>query len=141
MAKIPNKRDQGKSSCNSQISPDSLPLFTEAPSEERKTILLHTDSRECLWNIAKIVFFKSGTSWISAGATTLKNFMVCLNVSGSVKITYNTPYSMMLLLVDLSHKIAIKFIKCIFSLHSRQINIQKFQKWNFYKHFHFHRRQ
>ena len=114
MAKIPNKRDQGKSSCNSQISPDSLPLFTEAPSEERKTILLHTDSRECLWNIAKIVFFKSGTSWISAGATTLKNFMVCLNVSGSVKITYNTPYSMMLLLVDLSHKIAIKFIKCIF---------------------------
>ena len=114
MAKIPNKRDQGKSSCNSQISPDSLPLFTEAPSEERKTILLHTDSRECLWNIAKIVFFKSGTSWISAGATTLKNFMVCLNVSGSVKITYNTPYSMMLLLVDLSHKIAIKFTKCIF---------------------------
>ena len=114
MAKIPNKRDQGKSSCNSQISPDSLPLFTEAPSEERKTILLHTDSRECLWNITKIVFFKSGTSWISAGATTLKNFMVCLNVSGSVKITYNTPYSMMLLLVDLSHKIAIKFTKCIF---------------------------
>ena len=114
MAKIPNKRDQGKSSCNSQISPDSLPLFTEAPSEERKTILLQTDSRECLWNIAKIVFFKSGTSWISAGATTLKNFMVCLNVSGSVKITYNTPYSMMLLLVDLSHKIAIKFTKCIF---------------------------
>ena len=42
------KEIQGKSSCNSQISPESLPLFTEAPSEERKTILLKTDSRECL---------------------------------------------------------------------------------------------
>ena len=34
------KEIQGKSSCNSLISPESLPLFTEAPSEERKTILL-----------------------------------------------------------------------------------------------------
>ena len=42
------KEIQGKSSCNSLISPESLPLFTEAPSEERKSILLKTDSRECL---------------------------------------------------------------------------------------------
>ena len=40
------KEIQGKSSCNSLISPESLP-FTEAPSEKRKTILLKTDSREC----------------------------------------------------------------------------------------------
>ena len=33
------KEIQGKSSCNSLISPESLPLFKEAPSEERKTIL------------------------------------------------------------------------------------------------------
>ena len=42
------KEIQGKSSCNGLISPESLPLFTEALSEERKTILLKTDSRECL---------------------------------------------------------------------------------------------
>ena len=30
------KEIQGKSSCNSLISPESLPLFKEAPSEERK---------------------------------------------------------------------------------------------------------
>ena len=42
------KEIQGKSSCNSLISPESLPLFTKAPSGERKTILLKTDSRECL---------------------------------------------------------------------------------------------
>ena len=42
------KEIQGKSSCNSLISPESLSLFTEAPLEERKTILLKTDSRECL---------------------------------------------------------------------------------------------
>ena len=56
------KEIQGKSSCNSLISSESLSLFTEAPSEERKTILLKTDSRECLWNVAKIAFFKPGAS-------------------------------------------------------------------------------
>ena len=39
------KEIQGNSSCNSLISPESLPLLTEAPPEERKTILLKTDSR------------------------------------------------------------------------------------------------
>ena len=42
------KEIQGKSSYNSLISPEYLPLFTEAPSGERKTILLITDSRDCL---------------------------------------------------------------------------------------------
>ena len=70
-----------------------------------------TDLRECLWNVAKIAFFKPGASWLSAGATASKNFMVGLNVSGSVKITYNTSCSMMLLSVDPSHKIVIKFTK------------------------------
>ena len=42
------KEIQGKSSCNNLISPESFPLFTEALSEARKTILLKTDSRECL---------------------------------------------------------------------------------------------
>ena len=88
-----------------------MPLFTEAPSEERKIILLKTDSRECLWNVS---FFKPGASWLSTGGTTSKNFMVGSNVSGSVKITYNTSCSMTLLLVDPSHKIAIKFTKCDF---------------------------
>ena len=41
------KEIQGKS-CNSLISPESLALFTEAPSEERKAILRKTHSRECL---------------------------------------------------------------------------------------------
>ena len=108
------KEIQGKSYCNSLISPESLPLFTEARSEERKTILLKTDSRECLWNVAKIAFFKPGASWLSASATTSKNFMVGLNVSGTVKITYNTSCPMTLLSVDPSHKIAIKFTKCNF---------------------------
>ena len=40
------KEIQGKSSYNSLISPESLPLFTEPPSEERKAIFLKTDSRE-----------------------------------------------------------------------------------------------
>ena len=51
------KEIQGKSSCNSLISPESLPLFTEAPSEKRKTILPKTDSKECLSNVEKIAFF------------------------------------------------------------------------------------
>ena len=108
------KEIQRKSSCNSLISPESLLLFTEAPSEERKTILLKTDLRECLWNVVKIAFFKPGAPWLSARATTLKNFMAGLNVSGCVKITYNTSCSVTLLLVDLSHQIAIRFTKCNF---------------------------
>ena len=42
------KEIQGKSSCNSLISPESMLLFTEAPLEKRKTILHKTDSREYL---------------------------------------------------------------------------------------------
>ena len=33
------KEIQRKSSCNSLISPESLPLFTEAPSEEKQFCL------------------------------------------------------------------------------------------------------
>ena len=60
------------------------------------------------------MFFKPGASWLSAGATTSKNFMVGLNDSGSVKIRYNTSCSMILLSVYLSHEIVIKFTKCNF---------------------------
>ena len=51
------------------ISPKFLLLFTEAASEEIKTILLKTDSGESWWNSAKIAFFKQGESWLAAGAT------------------------------------------------------------------------
>ena len=62
------KEIQGNSSCNSLISPESLPLFTEAPSEERRTILLKTDSRECFLNQGhpdyQLVQRLQKTSWL-----------------------------------------------------------------------------
>ena len=48
--------------------------------------------------------------------------MLGLNVSGFVKITYNTSCSMMLLSDDPSRKIVIKFTKCnfLFTLSSNE---------------------
>ena len=98
------KEIQGKSSCNSLISPESLPLFTEAQSEEKKTILLKTDSRECLWNVAKIAFLNQRHPDYQLVQRLQKTSWLFFNISGSVKITYNTSCSMTLLSVDPSHK-------------------------------------
>ena len=51
------KEIQGKSSCNSLISSESLSLFTEAPSEERKTILLKTNSKRMFMKCCKNSIF------------------------------------------------------------------------------------
>ena len=42
------------------INPESLPQFTEAPSNKRKTILFKTDSSKSFLNEANIACFKSG---------------------------------------------------------------------------------
>ena len=104
------------------INPESLHrIFTEAPSNERKTILFKTYSSECFLILANIACFKSGASWLSDGATTSKNFIAGLSFSGSEYVTYKTCCSVMLS-VSPSHKIAIKLTKgsFFFSLSSNK---------------------
>ena len=79
MAETPNKRNP-RNLC--------YRIFTEALSNKRKAILFKTYSSECFLILANIICFKPSVSRLSDGAITLKNFIVGLDVSGSVYVTY-----------------------------------------------------
>ena len=63
------------------------PLFTEAPSEERKIILWSKDERSCFWKEAVIASNIPVAPWLLSGPRHSKNSNVSFILSGSMKKT------------------------------------------------------